>query len=251
MESELLERIGLTRGESKVYLALIESGGSTAGRIAKNAGVSQSKIYEILERLCRMGLSSKSRHAGRMFFSPVEPKVLQQIIAEKKKELNEQEKALDSMLPSLVLMQQRNKPKHEAMVLEGYNAVKSYYYKTLDEAAGERLVFGARTGYPVSKSAQYFFRNYHRQRIRKGRKLRIIFNSDLRGSGFARDYGAMKLTMVRYLHQVTLSSVGIEGDSVDMLIWSKETVVLFVVKSREVASTFRGYFETLWKSAKQ
>jgi hypothetical protein len=34
-----------------------------------------------------------------------------------------------------------------------------------------------------------------------------------------------------------------------MLIWTKETAILFVIKSREVAKTFRDYFEVLWKTA--
>ena len=250
MDSSQLEKIGLTKGESLVYATLLNTGGDTAGRLAKSAAVSPSKVYDILERLCRLGLASRTTRGSRMFFSPTDPGALQALVKTKKKEIEKQEAELALIMPSLMTMTRSKRPEHDALVYEGYQAVKAYYYKTLDESAGERLVFGARSGYPVSKSAQYFFRNYHRQRIRKGRKLRIIFNSDLRGSGFAKDYEAMKLTGVRYLPQVTLSSIGIEGDAVDILVWTRETVVLFVLKSREVSRTFRGYFETLWGSAK-
>lgn len=250
MEAKELEKIGLTMGASKSYLALLESGGSTAGRIARTAGVSQSKSYEILEKLCRMGLASKSTKSGMMFFSPADPKTLETLLESKEKELKAQKESLDFIMPSLLLTAKSKKRQHEATAFEGYKAVKAYYYKTLDESEGERLVFGARTGHPVSKSAQYFFRNYHKQRIRKGRQLRIILNSDLRGGSFAKDYGKMALTKVRYLPQVTLSSVGIEGDSVDILVWTKEIAVLFLLRSREVAKTFREYFKTLWQSAK-
>lgn len=250
MDAELLQKVGLTRGESAAYLSLLELGESTAGVIAKKSGVSSSKVYEILERLYAKGLAGKVSKSGRMHFSASDPEVLRQIMKNRTKEIEQQERSLESVLPSLVLLQQKTKQKREAMVYEGYDAVRSYYYKTLDAVDRERMVFGARSGYPVSKSAQYFFRNYHKQRVRKGRRLRIIFNRDLRNSQFARDYEAMRLTKVRYLPQVTFSSVGIEGDSVDILIWTKETVVLFVLKSREVAGTFRGYFETLWGRAK-
>lgn len=245
----LLERIGLTRGESLAYSALLESGESTAGRIARKAGVSQSKIYDIMERLCSMGLAARLVKSGRLVFVPSEPGALRKLLEEKRSELERQSAGLDRLMPRLEMLNASKSPKNQAMVYEGYQAVRSYFYKTLEGEPSERLVFGARTGYPVSRSAQWFFRNYHRQRMRKGGRLRIILNSDLREGRAAKYYEGMRLARVRYLPQVTFSSMGIEGGAVDMLVWSRETVVLFVIKSREVARTFRGYFELLWKDA--
>jgi len=54
---------------------------------------------------------------------------------------------------------------------------------------------------------------------------------------------------VRFLPQVTLSSIGIQKNSIDILIWTKETALLFVIRSREVSKTFMNYFEIIWQSA--
>jgi sugar-specific transcriptional regulator TrmB len=51
MKTSDLVPLGLTEGESKVYLALLRTGPSTIGRIIKEARVSNSKIYDILDRL--------------------------------------------------------------------------------------------------------------------------------------------------------------------------------------------------------
>jgi len=104
MDDEALQKLGLTKGESAVYLALLELGESTAGVIAKKAGVSSSKVYEILERLMAKGLAGRVSKSGRMLFSASDPKALERMVAEKKKELDEQEKALISMLPSLMIL---------------------------------------------------------------------------------------------------------------------------------------------------
>ncbi|RMD45562.1 TrmB family transcriptional regulator, partial [Candidatus Pacearchaeota archaeon] len=56
MHEALLKEIGLTNGETKVYLSLIKIGESTVGPIAKKSGVSLSKIYEILNNLIKKGL---------------------------------------------------------------------------------------------------------------------------------------------------------------------------------------------------
>jgi sugar-specific transcriptional regulator TrmB len=46
-----LQRMGLTYYGAKAYAALVEMGPSTAGKIAEEAGVPRSKIYEVLKRL--------------------------------------------------------------------------------------------------------------------------------------------------------------------------------------------------------
>ena len=51
MEISLLKEVGLTEGEAKVYLALLELGASTSGPIVKKSRVSRSIIYNILEKL--------------------------------------------------------------------------------------------------------------------------------------------------------------------------------------------------------
>ena len=44
---ELL-KVGLTDGETKVYLALSEIGSSTVGPIVKKSGIAYSNIYDVL-----------------------------------------------------------------------------------------------------------------------------------------------------------------------------------------------------------
>jgi sugar-specific transcriptional regulator TrmB len=50
MDPKMLEEIGLTEGESKVYLALLKLGATKTGPLIKEADVSSSKVYKILER---------------------------------------------------------------------------------------------------------------------------------------------------------------------------------------------------------
>ena len=58
MNESLLEKIGLTKSEIKVYLALLELGCSATGKIVEKSKASSSKIYEILDRLMQKGLVS-------------------------------------------------------------------------------------------------------------------------------------------------------------------------------------------------
>ena len=60
MVASKLKELGLTKGEIKVYLALLKIGISTKGPIASKAKVSESKVYEILDRLTAKGLVSNA-----------------------------------------------------------------------------------------------------------------------------------------------------------------------------------------------
>ena len=58
MDIKILEEIGLTKSEIKVYIALIELGPSSKGPIVKKAKITSSKIYEVLDKLTEKGLVS-------------------------------------------------------------------------------------------------------------------------------------------------------------------------------------------------
>ncbi len=246
-----LRRAGLTEGEIRVYVALLGAGESTTGSIVKASGVSSSKVYPILDRLAAMGLVSYIRKGKTKHFKSTSPVKILEMLEKRKERIDEQRKEIERILPSLLAREKKKRGGNEAAVYEGYKAVKTFYRALLRESGkgDERLVFGARSGYPVAVGAQNFFKSFHRAWVKKGLKTRLIFNEDLRGKKSVRFFADIPRTEVRFLPHVTMSSIGIQGDCVDMLIWTRENAILFVIRSREVARTFREYFEILWKSA--
>jgi sugar-specific transcriptional regulator TrmB len=248
-----LRRIGLTEGEIRVYVALLGEGETTTGRIVRAAGVSSSKVYPILDRLVAMGLVSYIRKGRVRHFKATSPAKILDMLEKRKVKIEEQKAEIEKLLPALLAREKSKKPGHEASVYEGYKAVKSYYRDLLRGSVKgeERLVFGARSGYPVARGAQYFFQSFHRAWVKRGLKTRMIFNEDLRGRKSVEFYNRFPRTDVRFLTHVTLSSIGIHKDCIDLLVWTRESALLFVIRSREVARTFRNYFEVLWRSAKK
>jgi sugar-specific transcriptional regulator TrmB len=248
-----LRKIGLTDGEVRVYTALLDLGPSSTGPIVKDSGISSSKVYPILDRLIGMGLVSYITRGSRRVFQTTSPSKIIELLDKRKKEIEDQKKDIRDIIPNLVKRQKSLMHKHEATIYEGYRGVKTYYRGLLKELkkGDERLVFGARSGYPVAKGAQYFFQAYHRDWVKKGLRTKLIYNKDLKGSRSTEYFEQSPLTQVRYLSQVTLSSIAIQRDVVDMLIWTKDTQLVFVIKSKEVARTFREYFDVLWNMAKK
>ena len=102
MDTNLLERIGLTKGEIKTYLALLKLGSSSTGPIAKASQVSRSKLYSILDKLEKKGLVSHIEKNGVIYFQAVEPEKIKDFITEQENELKKLEQEFDSLLPRLI-----------------------------------------------------------------------------------------------------------------------------------------------------
>src|SRR3989338_463264 len=66
---EVLEQVGLSKNETKVYLALLEIGAATAGEIASQAKIHRTNVYDAMERLLEKGLVTFTTddHDSRVF----------------------------------------------------------------------------------------------------------------------------------------------------------------------------------------
>ena len=81
-----LQQIGLTDGEIRVYLALLELGSTSTGKITKDSGISGSKVYEVLDRLMHKGLATYVIKNGVKYFAPTQPEKILDYLDEKGKD---------------------------------------------------------------------------------------------------------------------------------------------------------------------
>src|SRR3990167_9727851 len=78
METETLEKIGLTKNESIVYLTLVKSGTIKTAKILKKSGLNSGRIYDTLESLKHKGLISESNINGVKHFTASPPNQLKE-----------------------------------------------------------------------------------------------------------------------------------------------------------------------------
>src|SRR3989344_8718342 len=98
METEILEDIGMTQGEIKVYLALLELGETTAGFIKKKTKLQNSVVHLCLGNLIDKGMVSYVEKGRRKFYAATEPEHLLRFLDEKRRKLQE-------ILPALIQKQ--------------------------------------------------------------------------------------------------------------------------------------------------
>lgn len=242
METAVLERIGLTRNEIKVYLALLELGPSTTGPLSKKAALHTSRVYESLERLVQKGLVSFVLIANRKHFQAADPKAIGRYVDEQKKDLQQ-------ILPELERMKKEKTLLQTSEIYEGYKGVKTVYDNIIAELhkGDEILVMGARAAEESALSRTYF-KQYTRQRIRKKIQMRMLFNEDAKETG--KFYESLPFTKVRYMKAgiITPATVDIYKDKVGTLLLSPKPIV-FLITSKEVADSYRNYFNLMWEMA--
>src|SRR3989338_11592767 len=119
MEAGVLKQLGLSEGEIKVYFALLELESSTVGKIIEKAGVPDSKIYTIMEKLKEKGLASFVIKNNVKHFQASDPKNILRLLNEKEKAIIAQKKEIEEkILPEIEKKRKLTEDKQEAVVYE-------------------------------------------------------------------------------------------------------------------------------------
>lgn len=96
---------------------------------------------------------------------------------------------------------------------------------------------------------EYSLPSFHTKRVRQKQTMRFIFpeKSILR----AKQLKEYEFTPVRILSSpfASATSIQIYGDKVATIMWSSDPIGI-VVRSKEIAQSYRDYFSVLWEMAK-
>ena len=250
MNIEIFRRIGLTEGETKVYTALLKQGETTTGAICRESRVSKSKVYDILEKLIQKGFVGYIIKNGIKYFAANDPKMILEFLKTKEEELENTIKDAEKILPQLEVQRSVMGTKKTAEIYEGFHGIKAVREEFLlsMKHGDEMLVLGAPK--IANEKWEAWFQKFHKSRITRGISLRIIYNSDAKEFGELRK--RMRLTEVKYFPNKLVSQKWIDvfSNAVIFVIILKNPIV-FVVRDKSLADSFRAYFDIMWKAAKK
>jgi HTH-type transcriptional regulator, sugar sensing transcriptional regulator len=246
MDTQLLEDIGFTKGEIKVYLALLKLGETTTGDIIDKSGLSGGKIYVILDKLIKKGLVSYIIKNKTKYFSAANPNKILNFVNEKEMLLEKKKKEIAKQLPSLLPIGKSIK-KYDSQLYLGYEGIKTVVFSALNKLSSkdEILIMGIN----LSRNDKYnvMWKHWHNERIKKGVSCKMLFST--KDSEFYNVFSKMKKTEVKVLEGITPASVGIVGDQILLTTYGEEPSSL-LIKHPEIVLSFNTFFNTLWKIAK-
>ena len=240
---ELL-KLGLTEGEAKVYVALIELGSSTAGPIVKKSHVAYSNIYDVLQRLIEKGIVSYIIKNKTKYFQAASPSNLNLYLENKEKELLQQKESLAKVLPQLKKLQEIM-PQQAAEVFVGKKGLRTAYEKLVDGAGkkDEELFFYVNQP-EYAKASDLFYLSI--QPILEKVPSRGISNKDYQKSAFI---SQVKFITLRTVSFPIPGNIEVCKDKVILVSW-QDPIIAVLIHSQSIADNIRTYFNAVWKMAK-
>mgnify|MGYP000324281897 CR=1 FL=1 len=123
---ELLEELGLTKLEVKIYKTLLNEGSSLAGDISKKTGIHRRNIYDALERLSHKGMVAYIKENNKKRYHITNP----EIIANK---LRQREDDFAQLLPSIMAKYNTIHDKKETLFYRGKGGLKLIFEDQIKE----------------------------------------------------------------------------------------------------------------------
>ena len=231
MYEEMLQKLGLTNVEAKIYSDLLDIGSSTASEISKRIKVHRRNVYDAMERLLEKGLVGCMMRNNKKCYLAVNPTRLTEIVAEEKA-------TLVGVMDNLKKKYGEKKESVKVSFFQDKIGLRQALDDQINEGK-EVLVIGGSVKAP--EILGHYIERYDNLRKEKGMKVRVLV---------AHKYPKKILTEVRQLPKKVSSpaATNIYGDKIALIVWSENPFVI-LIESREIAESYRKNFERLWENA--
>lgn len=237
---KILEGIGLSEKQSKVYLALIELHESLPSTIAKKAAIKRPTAYVILEELQKMGLVSHIKKDHRLLFRAISPSFLLNTTYKKYQ-------ALENILPELSQLNKRYSSTPQMSVYEGKEGLIQIMEDTLTTST--ELLCWANPKIAFNLLEDYY-PSYIKKKVERKIWLRGVFCSDDIGFAFKKR-GVEELREVYLIPKERFpfkNEINIYDDKVAIISHQDEVGV--IIQNQNIADTQRAIFELGFEYAK-
>jgi len=242
LDFSVLREVGLTEAQIKVYVSLLELGQVTSGKIIKKSGLQNSVVYNALNQLLEKGLVSFVSKGKRKYFSATSLRNLMSFIDDKKERVEE----LIKQLPA------SRKEEENVESFIGWRGIYSAFNIILDELSegSEYLAFAGDSDQEYPKKAINLFKEFQKKRNYQKYKVKIIANEIARKNiKKYRYYNSFGKPNYRYVSGLSPSEMIIFNDCILMLS-IQENPLAILIRSKNISETYRKFFFTLWKQAK-
>lgn len=239
MDTQILEDLGFTNAEIKVYLSLLELGNSTAGPIIEKSGLQSSVVHMTLNNLVSKGFVSFVKEGRRNHYQATNPRNISTYIEEKKHQY-------EQLLPELLAKQQRAKQKSEVTSFRGIKGIRELLYELLEAGGKEHHTFGSAK--ESLMMGDIFWLNYHAKRAKKGIKAKLLFNESLNVW-----VGKNRYPKAEYKFTTSgfepLTETIIRNDKIGIILWT-EIPLGVIIHNKIAAQSYDSFFYVLWTAAK-
>lgn len=240
MDLNFLKKLGLSKGEIKVYLALLETGATSINNIHEKVGMDRRNIYDILNKLIEKGFVSYFEENKKRIFKTTDPNKILSYISEKKENLNIIEKEAEKTIPLLQNIFKKEKEELFTEIYRGSEGLKASW----DDMLNYDAIYWIGSGNYVPDKSPAFWKDWDKRRAKKKIKSIHLFRHEKKKEVNKKLVKEYKFLPKEFSGNATVTAV--YGDKVSQMLFEKK-ILVFVIKSKELAENYKRYHEYLWK----
>ncbi|MCX6804288.1 MAG: hypothetical protein NTY48_07035 [Candidatus Diapherotrites archaeon] len=236
----VLEEFGLNSKEAELYLVLLKSNHSTAAELSKKTSILRQSVYDILDKMLSRGIISESISDNTKVFHAADPKVLLQMLENKRKLLSE-------AMPEFAEIMQDSKSSQKVQTFVGYKGLKSIW--------DDMLVVGKDTYFIIDYDVfgklfkELFIQNFIAKRVEKGFWHHVIFTSKTTPKIYEKSEPA-RLREVRYLLSLNgfKSTIFFYGEKMGFFTTGVLPTAI-LIENKEAVASIKSIFKLLWEQS--
>ncbi len=244
---DILQKLGFSEGESRVYQAILHSENATLQSIHEATGIERRNVYDIINKLISKGLAAYFIENGHKIYRLTSPKNILSYLDEEQKEIDEKKIVLEHELPALIRAHEAAKPEFDVRIYRGKEGIKSLYNEMLDYT--DHYFIGGNWGI-IKYVGREWWDRWDGKRIKKKIQWHDIITSKAK---FLADQAPLKKY---YKYKVLPPEFGspnvilIFGNRTVNLYWGAPLLAI-EVENDAIAKNYIAYFEYLWKTLKK
>lgn len=236
MDTSVLEDLGLSKGEIKVYLTLLELGPTKVGKIIEKSKMASSAVHNSVNTLVGKGLVSYIKKGKIKFYQAVPAQQLIDFIEDKKKRVLE-------ILPELELKQRLAGEKQEAEIFEGIKGIIAMLNRLIEDGQkGDEYRFFATFLEERNEEIQNFFQKFDVKREDK----RLIVKG-LAPRRIKPLFAGRKIIKMKFVDFPIPSDISIFKGKVAFIAWGDKPIG-YLIRSPQIYEMFGNFFDSIWGS---
>ncbi|MGV8169093.1 MAG: TrmB family transcriptional regulator [Candidatus Nanoarchaeia archaeon] len=242
-----LEKLGLNKQESKIYLASLKLGLAKASEIASKANINREASYYVLKKLQEKGYISEFIKSGVKYYSSASPKRLFELIEEDK---NEKTRIIEDMLPNLEDLKKISLEQPKVEFFQGIEGIKSVVSKIFETKNQEICAYVPEKIFFLTTNT--FSEQFRRKRKENNLKLKVITERTKLMTLMKKD-DKKELRETRFNDIITKSDAlcYILKDALIIIKADEKNQLGIYIKEESTAKLQRKIFEQMWKESKR
>jgi sugar-specific transcriptional regulator TrmB len=237
MDIAVLEDIGMTKAEAKVFITAVELGASKAGPIVEKSGLQNAVVHRTLHSLIQKGLITYIFEGRIKVYQAVSVTELLTFVDRKKQRVQE-------ILPELLIREKTQKP--TAQIYEGTKSVKDLLRRLFDSNTKEYLLYGSAKE-SIDIMGAHFWKSINLIIEENKIDTKLIFHRSLE------EWTKNNLQDSNQIHVKftgknfeEMASTMIFDTAVVILIYSSSPIGI-LLESEEIVKSYKQFFSVLWE----